>query len=291
MKKGLFSILLLLAALSAYGQSNNIVSLDEAIHNAAKQIQNGLNKSSTIIVYQFKSSNAKITDYVINELFNLLVNSRDFVVLDRTAQEVIKAELDFQFGTSAGMISDDSLASLTKRIGAQAIITGSLDDAATEYRFRIRVIGTETSAAIVSYAASVEKSDVRISAFVKQPRSVADKMGTGALNMVLGLGSYLERDFTGGLILTGRYALAAGLFTIEATALDWDSPMVGVPGTAGIVVAGLTVVYGFVRPFMFNRTPSVAAIMDNAQPRVVLTSDKNGGNSHFGLQLSYTVKF
>jgi hypothetical protein len=37
-------------------------------------------------------------------------------VLDRTAQEVINAELDFQFNQSAGMISDDSLASLIKRI-------------------------------------------------------------------------------------------------------------------------------------------------------------------------------
>jgi hypothetical protein len=147
------------------------------------------------------------------------------------------------------MISDYSLASLTKRIGAQAIITGSLDDAGTEYRFRIRVIGTETSAAIVSYVESVQKSDTRISAFEKRPRSVVDKIGTGALNMFLGLGSYLEGDIAGGLMLTGGYAFAAGLFAIEATMLDWDSQFVGVSGTIGFTVAGITVVYRFIRLF------------------------------------------
>jgi hypothetical protein len=57
------------------------------------------------------------------------------------------------------------LASLTKRIGAEAVITGSLDDADNEYRFRIRVIGTETTAVVASYAVSVDKGDKRVTVF------------------------------------------------------------------------------------------------------------------------------
>jgi TolB-like protein len=233
----LIIVFLFTVLLSVYGQSS-IVSLDEAIQNSSLKIQDGLNQDSKIIVYQFQSQNQSLSDYVLKELFDKLVNSRKFTVLDRTAQEVINAELDFQFNQSVGMISDDSLASLTKRIGAEAIVTGSLDDTGNEYRFRVRVIGTETTAAIVSHAESVNKNDRRIAAFQpKPPKTAGEKIGTGALNILFGLGSYLEGDIAGGITLTTGYAVSAGLFIIEVAALDWDSPAVGVPSTIGVTIA------------------------------------------------------
>jgi len=285
-------ILLAFAALSVYGQSRGNVSLDDAIYNSVQQIQEDLEKGAKIIVYQFQSHNTGLSDYVLKELFNLLVNSRNFTVLDRTAQDVIDAELYYQFNKSAGMISDDSLASLTKRIGAQAIITGSLDDIGSEYRFRIRVVGTETTKAVFSYAISVNKKDKQIAAFQpKPPATAGQKIGTGALNILLGLGSYIEGDIAGGLTLTAGYAVAAGLFVIEAFALDWDSPAVGVPSTIGVTVAGITLVYGFARPFIYNRSPRTAVVMDNIRPGIVLTSDKSGENHNYGFQLTYTIKY
>jgi len=295
MKKRLATIMFVFTALSVtghslYGQSRG-VSLDDAIYNSTQQIQDGLEKGAKIIVYQFQSHNTRISDYVLNELFNLLVNSRNFIVLDRTAQDVIDAELYFQFNQSAGMISDNSLASLTSRIGAQAIVTGSLDDTGSEYRFRIRVIGTETTAAIVSYAISVNKNDKRIAALSNRGPDAGQKIGTGALNILFGLGSYLERDIAGGVTLTAGYALAAGLFVTEAFALDWDSPAAGIPATAGVAVAGVTLVYGFARPFIYNRSPQVAAVMDNTRPGIVLTADKSGARHNAGFQITYTFKF
>jgi len=188
------------------------------------------------------------------------------------------------------MISDDSLASLTKRIGAEAIITGSLDDAASEYRFRIKVIGTETTAAIVSYAVSVDKNDKRIAGFENRQPGTGQKIGTGALNIIFGLGSYLERDIAGGITLTAGYALAAGLFTVEALALDWDSPAVGVPATIGVSMATLTLVYGFARPFIYNHSPQLASVMDNTHFKIVQLPDTSTvGRTAF--QLSYSIKF
>jgi hypothetical protein len=289
MKKRFFAVVLLFAALSVYGQSRE-VTLDEAIQNAAQQIQNDLDKGSTIVVYQFQSHNARISDYVLKELFDKLVNSRRLFVLDRGAQEVVDAELDFQFNKSAGLISDESLASLTKRIGAQAIITGSLDDTGNDYRFRVRVIGTETIAAIVSYTVSVNKNDKRIAGFSNRQPGAGEKIGTGALNIVFGLGSYLEGDIAGGLTITAGYAVSAGLFVVEAVALDWDNPAVGIPATIGVATAGLTLVYGFARPFIYNYSPRIAAVMDNTKTNVILTSDIYG-NRNVGFQISYSIKF
>ena len=287
MKKFIAMIVFSVIALSVYGQ---VVTLDESIKGAAQRIQDSLNENSKIIVYQFQSNSNRLSNYVLNELFDELVNSQKFIVLDRTAQEVVNAELDFQFNTSAGMISDESLSSLTRRIGAEAIITGSLDEAGNEYRFRIRVIGTETMAAIVSYATTVSKNDQRIRAFTSRPPTTGEKIGTGALNILFGLGSYLEGDIAGGITLTAGYAVAAGLFVIEATVLDWDNPAVGVPATIGVSLAGATFVYGFVRPFIYNRSPQIVAIMDNTRTGIVLTSDTYRGN-RFGFQLSHTIKF
>jgi len=288
MKRLFFTFIVFFAAHSAFGQSKD-GTLDVAIQNAVQQIQDGLSKGSTIVVYQFQSHSPRLSDYVLKELFDKLVNSHKFIVLDRSAQEVIDAEIDFQFRKSASMISDESLASLTKRIGAQAIITGSLDDVVSDYRFRVKVIGTETTAAIVSCAISVDKNDKRIAGFENHPRSTGEKIGTGALNILLGLGSYLEGDISGGITITAGYAVAAGLFVIEATMLDWDDSAVGIPATAGVAVAGLTLVYGFARPFIYNYSKQVAFIMDNTQFKIVQTSD--AGNGVLAFQMSYSIKF
>jgi len=288
MKRSFFAVFLIFAALSVFGQSKE-VSLDVAIQNAAQQIQDGLKKGSTIVVYQFQSHNPRLSDYVLKEIFDILVNSHKLIVLDRNAQEVVNAELDFQFKKSAGMISDESLASLTKRIGAEAIVTGSLDDTGNDYRFRIRVIGTETIAAVISYTVSVNKNDKRIAGFSSRQANTAEKIGTGALNILFGLGSYLEGDISGGITITAGYAVAAGLVVIDAVFLDWDSPMVGIPATAGIAVAGLSFAYGFARPFIYNYSPKMAVIMDNTQLKIVQT--QYNGNSAFAFQLSYSVKF
>ncbi|MDR0503573.1 MAG: penicillin-binding protein activator LpoB [Treponema sp.] len=300
MKKKLAAIVLFFIALSVHGQRGS-ASLDEIIAGSALQIQDGLEKGSTIIVYQFQFSNEKLSDYILKELFDKLVNSNKFIVLDRSSQEVINAELDFQFNQSAGMVSDNSLASLTERIGAQAIITGSLDDAGDEYRFRIKVIGTETTAALVSYVGRVNKNDRRITVFsnINREKSAGEKIGAGALNILLGLGSYLEGDIGGGITLTAGCAIAAGLFVVEATALDWDSPAAGVPAVIGVTAAGFTIVYGFIRPFIYNRSKKIAAVTDNVRPRIVLISDNtavnstvNGAvNSSIGFQITHTVRF
>jgi len=290
MKKRVFAVVLFFVTLSIFGQSKELF-LDEAIKNASLQIQDGLNKGSTIIVYQFQAHDPRISDYVLKELFDKLVNLRKFVVLDRgDALKAVETELNFQYVKSEGMISDDSLASITKRLGAQAIVTGYLDETGNGYRFRIRVIGTETTAAIVSYTVSVNKNDRIIASLSKREPNAGEKLGTGVLNILLGLGSYIEGDVAGGLTLTAGYAVAAGLFVVEAVVLDWDSPAVGIPGTVGFAVAGVTIAYGFARPFIYHHAKRIAEIMDTTQPKIILTSD-HYGNRNIGFQISYTVKF
>jgi hypothetical protein len=123
------------------------------------------------------------------------------------------------------------------------------------------------------------------------PKTIGDKIGYGALNMVFGLGSYLNRDIPGGLTITAGYAAAIGLFVIEATALDWDSPAVGVPATFGVAAAGLTLVYGFARPFIYNSSPQMLAMTDNTRVTIVPVSDEYSGQNNINIRLTYTFKY
>jgi hypothetical protein len=90
--------------------------------------------------------------------------------------------------------------------------------------------------------------------------------------------------------LTAGYVAAAGLFIIEATALDWDSSAVGVPATIGVTVAGLTLVYGFVRPFIYNRSPQAVAFLDNTRIEMVSTMGTDMGRNNMAVRLFYTIK-
>jgi hypothetical protein len=114
--------------------------------------------------------------------------------------------------------------------------------------------------------------------------ATGNKGGTGILNVLFGLGSYLEGDIAGGLTVTTGYIAAVGLFVVEATALDWDSPAVGIPATIGVAVAGVTIVYGFVRPFIYNRNPQAVAFLDNTHIDIVPTSN-------IGVRLAYFFQF
>jgi hypothetical protein len=288
LKKLLLIFGLLVFCSMAYLQAQG-GTLDGAIRDAVQQVQSEIARDQSIIVYQFSSPFHRLSDHILKELFNELVNSHQFIVLDRTAQEVIDAELFYQFNTSSGMISDDSLASLTKRIGAQAILTGSLDDTVNYYSFRVRVIGTETTEAKVSFTANVDRNDKVIAGFEGR-KTMTQKLLTGTQNIAFGLGSYLEGDTIGGITISAGYALAAGLIIIEVTALDWDSPAVSVPGTIGLGVAGLSLAYGFARPFIYNRAPRMAAILDNAKTSIVMVSDAFGNRSA-SFQTAYTIKF
>jgi TolB-like protein len=293
MRIRLIAVVFLLAALSVYGQSNRPVPLDSAIEEAAKNMDARIAAKSKIALISFNAPSALFSDYVLDELTANLVNSGHLIVVDRKEIDLIRGELNFQY---SGDVDDNSMQEFGRMLGAQSIVSGSLTDIGGVYRIVIRVLNVQTAAVEVQYRTNIV-NDSKVKALLegtsklsKKSATAAGKIGTGALNIIFGLGSYIEGDIAGGVTLTAGYALAAGLIVLEFTALDWDSPMVGVPITAGIGIAGLTLVYGFVRPFIYHRSPRTAYILDNAQPGIVMTSDRSGNNAP-ALRLSYSIKF
>jgi hypothetical protein len=122
------------------------------------------------------------------------------------------------------------------------------------------------------------------------------------MNLALGLGSFTMGDCGGGATILGGYAVVAGLIVYETQGLAYDDSAAGIPGTIGLGVAGLTVAYGFIRPFIFKRSGKAAAVMDRTKidvaptPRSAVPSvgglpSVGGVPSVDGLRMSYTFSF
>ena len=290
-------IALFFAALSVYGQSRqpvkDIDELDMAIREAANYLNERIPHGTMLAILSIRSDFTAFSEYIISELNAHIVNDGIFSLGDRQELDQIRTEQNFQM---SGEVDDNSALEIGKMLGAQTIITGKVSPLGSQWRIQIRALDVQTAQVRGQFNKNIASSGETVMAltgktYTKPAKTAGEKIGTGALNIVFGLGSYLERDISGGITLTAGYVAAAGLFVIEATALDWDSPAVGVPATIGVAVAGVTLAYGFARPFIYNRSPKLAAVMDSTRPEIVLTSDKSGTNRNAGFQITYTFKF
>jgi hypothetical protein len=109
--------------------------------------------------------------------------------------------------------------------------------------------------------------------------------GYGILNLALGLGSFVQGDPGGGVFTLLSYGAAAGLVAWELT-LAYEDDLAGIPGTVGLGVAGFAVLYGFIRPAVYNSSRPLAEIADGIGLSIVPGS--RGGKAAL---LSYTIKF
>ncbi|MDR1025665.1 MAG: penicillin-binding protein activator LpoB [Treponema sp.] len=117
-------------------------------------------------------------------------------------------------------------------------------------------------------------------------RSGGGAFGYGVLNLAAGLGSFIQGDWGGGgLVILAGYGAAAGLIFWELS-LEYEDDLAGIPGTVGIGVAGVTVLYGFIRPWVFQKNHQLAGIADRIHLAVV-----PGNRGEEAVQLSYTLRF
>jgi TolB-like protein len=267
-----------------FGQE--IDTLDRALNDSMTYIIDRLEPGTKVAVLNFSASPG-ITNYVIEEITAFLVNNSNLTVVDRSELELLQGEMNFQL---SGDVSDESAQSIGKKLGAQTVLSGSLTPFGKLWRMRIRALEVET-ARVQGVRTYTIKKDRVLRNFI--PKTPGENVGTGALNIFLGLGSYLEGDLAGGLTITAGYAVMAGLCMVEAVALDWDSPAVGIPVAIGVATAGLTIVYGFIRPFIYNRNQQLTvAVLDNVRLNVVPTAEHGFETPRRpGFQLAYSLKF
>jgi TolB-like protein len=111
-------------------------------------------------------------------------------------------------------------------------------------------------------------------------------LGYGALNLALGLGSFIQRDYwAGGATILAGYGAAAGLIAWELS-LEYEDDLAGIPGAVGLGVAGATALYGFIRPFIYEKH---RALINQTDRISVFAAPGNSGTIALGL--TYTLRF
>jgi TolB-like protein len=138
MRKLFTCFLFTLATICAYAQS---VDLNTGIKNGAAYFEQNLERGSIIAVIIIRSDSPPLSEYVIDELSSHLVNGRIFTVVDRNYMDAIQREMNYQL---SGEVSDETAQSIGKRIGAQIVITGSVQLFGNEYRLDLRALSVET---------------------------------------------------------------------------------------------------------------------------------------------------
>jgi TolB-like protein len=147
-------------------------TLDGAIELAALNMGTTFGQSKgggqrpIIAILNFGSPSEKLSAYVLDELTLALAQSveRNFTIVDRHRLDVIRREENFQM---SGEVSEESAQAIGKKLGANYVVTGSLSDLASVYRFRVMALEVETAAIVAPTRVDVPVNDKRLAQLLK----------------------------------------------------------------------------------------------------------------------------
>ncbi|MCL1931244.1 MAG: hypothetical protein FWF55_05470 [Treponema sp.] len=176
--KYLFAVAAILAMVctcaSAGKPATGAVSLDTAIQQSSKDINDTLPAATKVALLNFTSGSDVLSDYVIEEMSIALVKGRKLTVVDRKEIDLIRSEMNFQW---SGEVSDESAQEIGKMLGAQSIVSGSLVNMGDTHRFRTKVINVISAAIETSSSISVA-DDSQIQFLLSQGKSSAPRIAT-----------------------------------------------------------------------------------------------------------------
>ena len=120
---------------------NQPEDIDRALEIASEQAFKDIERNQRIAIVQMTAPNAAVNDFLLNELQHILV-SCGYVVVDRRELDAIRAERDFQLNWE---VDDNTAVSIGRFVGADVVVTGTIDGVDTLRRLRLKVLDTETA--------------------------------------------------------------------------------------------------------------------------------------------------
>lgn len=151
MKKAIFYFIASFAIFGCATVDPNVESffLDKGLEQASVNIVENITQNTKLAILYFSSPSEAFSEYVIEELSAELLNSKQFVVVDRKNLDQVRDELNLQM---SGDVSDQSAQSIGKFLGAQSIVTGSMQKIGNSYRLRFNTIAVETAERQAAYS-------------------------------------------------------------------------------------------------------------------------------------------
>jgi TolB-like protein len=185
--------------------------LDGAIENAGRDITANLKPGSVVAVFSCYSPSERLSEYVIEELSARLVNARAFSLVERKFLDEVRRELKFQL---SGEVSDESVQSIGKMLGAQYIVVGSFERSAKYWTLRATTIRVETAKKEIISSGRVDPDDEDVAYLLTNatPRSEEEDIKSrldGTWRGGAGLWTFDNNNFTleleNGVIVSGTF--------------------------------------------------------------------------------------
>jgi tetratricopeptide (TPR) repeat protein len=129
-------------------------SLDEALQNAATEIEKVIEPGKRIAVVNIDTGSPAVSNYIVEELIGQFVRHKKITVIDRNNINLLQKELSFNM---SGYVSDETAQSIGKIMGARFIVSGSLLDGETAKRFRLTVTSVDSTVPEAIFTADIRK--------------------------------------------------------------------------------------------------------------------------------------
>jgi TolB-like protein len=162
MKKAVwFAVILTAMSYCVYAQE--ATTLDEALQSANRYLEERLRAGSKVVILNFQTEYEDLSNYIIDELTTLVVNGGRITAVDRQNLDMIRQEMNLQ---SSGEVSDESAQAIGRMLGAQTIISGSVQRLGDGYRLRVRAISVETATIQGMQNYNIKTDDAVVAALV-----------------------------------------------------------------------------------------------------------------------------
>jgi Curli production assembly/transport component CsgG./Borrelia membrane protein P13. len=264
-----------------------------------------------------KDMDPAVATLVTDKISEVLVNSNKYKVLDRDNIDSVLKEREFQL---SDMVSDNDAAAAGKYLGADYVVVVKVQRIDATYYVSGKMIAVETGViakqgsakgegklstitdlagkvgdAVAADAATAVSQQAAGGKGKSSPPAAAGERKTAVLPVILnivpgfGLGSFIEGDTLGGLIIIGGGALSTALVVGGAVSYaDGNSSGLGVFMLGSLAGTG-TFVFSIVRPInyakRYNTEHGFAAI--EVAPILAATSDGSGVAPGAVVKLSY----
>lgn len=146
MKKTTFFVIqLLIVVTSLFAEQYK--NIDEAILIASKDLMKKCSKKSILVIDDFESTSGKLTLYIRNQFEDSFVGAEIQVV---TRKNIDKIENELCFQHNSGKIDENTIISVAKFVGANAVVFGNFEELNDLYMLRLRMLDIKTAKYIFS---------------------------------------------------------------------------------------------------------------------------------------------
>jgi len=195
------------------------LSFDDALETGIEKIQNELPEGTQIAILDFKSDNKNLSSYIIEEMYDKLVNSGKLSIMERSRIDTIRMEVDYQL---SGEVDDNQIINIGKQLGADFVVTGEIAFSGEAYRLRIFAIDIEKGRRVASSSLNINRNDRQINYLltINQPVSINKQPSVEII--------YKIGDFgpAGGLIFYDKGIFSGGWRYLEVAPAETEFSMI-----------------------------------------------------------------